>query len=133
MRREFSSSQSIPIDPAGPNTITSTIQVADLPGHIRDVNVMIDIRHTWTNDLRIHVVAPDGTRVLLVGGEGGMGDHFRRTTFDDAATGSIAGEAAPFRGTFRPEEVLTAFNEKDANGTWSLEVALFNCFTDPRK
>ena len=122
MRREFSSFQLIPIDSGGPDTITSTIDVSDLPGHIRDVNVMIDINHTWTSDLRIHLVAPDGTRVLLVAGEGADRDNFRRTTFDDAATAAIIDGDAPFRGTFSPEESLTAFNEKDANGTWSLVV-----------
>jgi subtilisin-like proprotein convertase family protein len=122
MKREFSNFQVIPIDSGAANSITSTITVANLPGHIRDVNVLIDIDHTWTDDLRIHVVAPDGTQVLLVAGEGGRGHNFRRTTFDDAATESIAGAEAPFRGTFRPEESLTAFDEMDANGTWSLVV-----------
>lgn len=122
MKREFLSNEFIPIDSGSPNRITSTIDVAGLSGHVRDVNVMIDIDHTFTDDLRIHLVAPDGTQVLLVAGEGGRGDNFRRTTFDDAATASIASAAAPFRGTFRPEESLTAFDEKDAVGTWSLVV-----------
>ena len=122
MRREFSNDQAVVIDSGNPSTVTSSIEVADLPGNIRDVNVMIDIRHTWTNDLRIHLVSPNGTRVLLVGGEGGRGDHFRRTMFDDAATTSIEGAAAPFRGVFRPEESLIAFNGNSAAGTWTLEV-----------
>lgn len=122
MKREFSNFQFTPISPGSPSSITSTIDVDDLPGHIRDVNVMIDVDHTWTNDLRIHLVAPDGTQVLLVSGEGGDGDNFRRTTFDDAATAPIAGATAPFRDTFRPEEKLAAFDTKEAEGTWSLVI-----------
>lgn len=122
MKREFLSNEFIPIDSRSPNRITSTIEVADFPGHIRDVNVMIDIDHTFTADLRIHVVAPDGTQVLLVAGEGGRDDNFRRTIFDNAATETIDGATAPFRGTFRPEESLTGFDEKNATGTWALVV-----------
>ena len=122
MRHDLSNTQPVAIDAGGPNTITSTIDVTGAPGHIRDVNVMIDVEHSWTNDLRIHLEAPDGTRVLLVSGEGGSGDNFRRTIFDDAAMKGIAGSPAPFRGTFRPEESLTRFNDLEANGTWKLIV-----------
>lgn len=122
MRHNFSNIHSVRIDSGGPNTVTSTIDVADVPGHIRDVNVMLDIDHTWTNDLRIQLEAPDGTRVLLVSGAGGSGNHFRRTSFDDAALIPIAGASVPFRGTFRPEESLAKFNDLEANGTWTLIV-----------
>ena len=80
MRREFLNSEVKPIDAGGPNTIVSTMDVDDLPGHIRDVNVTIDIDHTWTNDLRIRLESPNGTEVLLVAGEGGRG---RQLSTDD--------------------------------------------------
>ena len=113
MRHNFSNTQSVPINSGGPNTVTSTIHVADIGGSIRDVNVTIDIDHSWTNDLRIHLVAPNQQRVLLVSGEGGTGDNFRGTTFDDAAVKSIEGASAPFQGTFRPEESLVGLNDLD--------------------
>lgn len=122
MKKEFTSFEVVPIDAGQPTTITSEIEVAGLPGGIRDVNVLVDLNHTYTSDLEIHVEAPDGTHVLLVSGEGSRGDHFRRTVFDDAAPQSIQGAAAPFRGTFRPEESLTAFENKDAQGMWKLIV-----------
>lgn len=122
MRHDFSNTQPVTIDAGGPNTITSTINVTGATGHIRDVNVMIDIEHTWTSDLRIHLESPGGTRVLLVSGKGGNGDNFRRTVFDDAATKGIVEGNAPFRGTYRPEENLMLFNDIEADGTWKLIV-----------
>src|SRR5262245_53377752 len=48
-----------------------------------------------------------------------------RTTFDDAAATLIANGAPPFVGTFKPDQVLSAFNGKSGaavNGTWKLRV-----------
>ena len=48
-----------------------------------------------------------------------------RTTFDDAAATLITAGAPPFVGTFRPEEMLAAFNGKAGaavNGQWKLHV-----------
>ena len=60
---------------------------------------------------------------MLVSGQGGSGDHFRETTFDDASTVPIEGAIAPFNKTYRPRESLALFNGLDANGTWVLMVS----------
>lgn len=122
MRHEFTSRTRVTIDPGDPNSIRSSIKAIGIPGVIRDVNVTIDVDHTWTNDLEIFLIGPNGQRVLLVRGEGGSGHNFSQTTFDDAATSTIEGATAPFLGTFQPEESLTVLNRLDPNGTWTLEI-----------
>lgn len=122
MEHEFSSDQSKLISSGAPSVIESTLQVAGLSNRIFDVNVQLNVTHTWTADLRISLIAPSGTSVLLVAGEGSSGDHFTETVFDDSGVKSIQGQAAPFTGTFKPEESLSKFNEQDPNGTWKLRI-----------
>lgn len=77
MKHEFTNGNPVPIPAANPNSIQSSIDVTGTHGGIRDVNVTLDIDHSWTNDLRIVLEAPGGDRVLLVEREGGSGDYFR--------------------------------------------------------
>lgn len=83
--------------------------------------VKLNISHTYDSDLRIYLKGPDGTTVLLFNRRGGAGDNVT-ATFDDNATVAIGSGRAPFLGTFRPEQVLTAFNTKNARGQWQLLV-----------
>ena len=52
---------------------------------IRDVNVNLALTHTFDGDLFIVLVAPDGTTVTLSNQNGGSGDNYTGTTFDDQA------------------------------------------------
>jgi len=100
----------------------STLSVPDLvfPG---DVNVTINLTHTFVADLHISLISPSSISVDLVRNRGGAGDNFTNTTFDDSAATSIATAGAPFTGTFRPEEPLSGFNGAIAQGVWTLHVA----------
>ncbi|GEM_PF-844581 len=122
MRKEYSSNSPVPINEQEANVNISTIDVSGLEGKIRDVNVTLDIDHTWTSDLKIFIVSPNNAQVLLVGRRGDDGDNFRGTKFDDAAEISINSASAPFGGTYRPEENLSKFNDQDPNGTWTLRM-----------
>lgn len=122
MKHEFENNTPVIIDAGNPSIISSPIDVSGIQGIIRDVNVTIDVNHTWTADLEIFLVGPNDQKIMLVAGEGGRGDNFRETKFDDASTESITGASAPFHGTFHPEESLTVFNNQDPNGTWTLHI-----------
>ena len=122
MRNVFVNRKPERIDPGGPNVVRSEILVSDGLGSIRDINVLIDIQHTFVGDLVISLIGPRGARVLLVGGEGGGADNFRRTILDDEAASDIEDARAPFRGVFRPEGSLADFDGRDPNGTWTLEI-----------
>lgn len=123
MRHEFVNEQPIPIDPGPPTTIESHLEVANLNGAtVEEVEVSIDISHTWTADLVVKLRDPAGTEVVLVEREGSSRDDFQNTIFKADAATSIVGARAPFRGTFRPEGNLTEFKEAKAEGTWTLVV-----------
>ena len=105
-------------NPAGVNS--STVLAAS--GKIYDVNVTVNITHTYDDDVRATLTGPDGTSVLLFGGVGGMGDNFTNTVLDDEAITAITAGTAPFTGSFRPETALSAFDGKSIAGTWTLNV-----------
>ncbi len=103
------------------NNTTSTDISVSQTGTICDVNVTIDLDHTYDADLDISLTY-DGTTVNLSSDNGGGGENYENTTFDDDASTSVTSGSAPFNGTYRPEESLSDFNGKDANGTWTLNI-----------
>ncbi|MBN2216326.1 MAG: proprotein convertase P-domain-containing protein, partial [Pirellulales bacterium] len=103
-------------------TTTSTLAISGMAGTIADLNVTLDITHTYTSDLEVSLISPEGTRVLLFDGIGGSGDNFSGTTLDDEAAQSISTASAPFRGVFRPQGSLADFDGEAANGVWTLEI-----------
>src|SRR5262245_4519672 len=108
--------------------VVSTLTIRQDPT-IRDLNVRVNVSHTYDSDLQITLVGPDGTRVPLFVRRGRSGDNLTNTVFDDEATQGIWQGSAPFAGAYRPEYVLSAFDGKSAKGTWKLVVedtALFD-------
>ena len=118
----------VPIPDA--SSVEIPISVTDL-GSITDVNVRVRLNHTFDGDLEIRLIAPDGTTVLLSDNRGGGGDNFGTgandcsgtyTRFDDSAAAAISAGVAPFAGSFRPEQPLSALNGKNPVGTWKLRI-----------
>jgi autotransporter-associated beta strand protein len=113
-------------------SVTSSIVVAAIATPIKKVTVSLHLSHTSDEDLDISLVGPDGTTINLSSDNGGTGDDYgtdcvdpSRTVFDDSAASAITSGLAPFVGTFRPEQQLSAFIGKeglDVNGAWKLIV-----------
>jgi len=103
----------------------STIRVPlVVPDNIRisELRVKVDIRHTYVGDLVVSLISPTGQRVVLANRRGGSGDDFRQTMFSDDAAVPVSQGRAPFSGSYRPEQRLSAFRGQNAAGTWTLEV-----------
>lgn len=102
--------------------MTSTLTVAD-SYIVGDVNVTLNISHAYDFDLEMTLIAPDDTRRTLiyrVASEGGQ--DFLGTMLDDEADINIFYGAPPFTGRFRPADTLDAFDTKNSNGDWRLEI-----------
>jgi len=103
-------------------TVSSTLSVGDAI-QIQDVNVTLgQISHARDQDLDIYIRHPDETQVELSTDNGRNGDHYINTIFDDAAATSITAGTAPFTGRYQPEGSLSALNDKNAAGIWTLVV-----------
>jgi subtilisin-like proprotein convertase family protein len=86
--------------------VVSVLPVSGLTGTLTDVNVSVAITHTYKGDLRVTLIHPDGTQVILHNQTGGSADNIN-TTYDTLTA---------------PAQALTAFNGKTPNGTWQLKI-----------
>ena len=113
---------------------SSSITVTGFASSVAKVTVSFYMTSDGNSDLDIYLVGPDNTTVALAtstGGAFGAGygtncsPDSSRTTFDDGAATLIYNGSPPFTGSYRPEEMLSAFNGKSAsavNGIWTLSV-----------
>lgn len=112
--------------------VVSTILVPD-NFVVTDVNVEVNLEHTWVGDLILELTGPDSTVVRLmgdgpdgfVGPDGSSGDNLTGTVFDDEALASITGVSstdAPFTGSWIPRGALSAFDGINAAGNWVLTI-----------
>lgn len=116
-----SNSTPLPI-PDSPNPgVTSSLSISGSSNANALIAVTIDsLTHTYDADLKIELIAPNGSVITLASGVGGSGDNFIRTRFSTAGTG-IANGTAPFTGTYIPQQAFTNFSGS-ANGTWVLRI-----------
>lgn len=105
-------------DPFGTNSI---INVSD-PKTVTKVVVKVNISHPYIKDLALTLISPDGISILLSVNNGGDGDNYTNTTFDDDAEVSIGDGSPPFTGTYAPEIPLAYLNGIDSSGNWVLKV-----------
>ena len=107
----------------------STITIGD-SGSIQDVNVSLDITHTWVGDLVVELASPSGTTVVLVNRPGsasnetcGSSSHNIITLLDDESGGGSVENADPPTGSsYTPEQPLSAFDGQNLAGEWVLRV-----------
>ncbi len=94
--------------------------------------VCLNITHTWSADLAVSVIAPDGTVLLLFSNLGGDTDGFVNTCLSGNAGSSIFQQWYPFTGTFRPFGDMGNLNIKgiNPNGVWKLHILDTYAFAD---
>lgn len=103
--------------------VNSVLSVGPQPGGgtILDMDVVVDINHTWVGDLTIELTSPCGSTVLLQDGSCGSADDME-AYYDDGASMSFAGWCASRLGPVIPVEALSAFNNEIIEGDWTLTV-----------
>ncbi len=105
-------------------SITDTITIPDV-GTIADVDVFIDIPHTYVTDLQIQLTA-DGLGVssdLLDQRCGSANDVF--ATFNDEGSngvGAVCVQPIAIEGNLLPEQPLSAYDGLSATGDWTLSI-----------
>jgi len=118
------------------STTTSTIAVTNTI-NIIDVNIGIDVSHTWIGDLGAVLTSPNNTSVELFAEPGvpasqyGCNEDNILLTFDDEASGTatelentcIEGGNYGAEGSFQPLGSLADFNGEDGNGDWTLSLS----------
>lgn len=119
-------------DGDGAGGITDTIAFAEA-GTISDVDVRVEMTHTFRSDLQFHVSYDGGGgNVILASAHDSLDDNYFATFDDEAATlcsdnsmcGGLDGvcDSVGTAVTCIPDAALTAFDGLSSPGTWTLSV-----------
>lgn len=101
-------------------TITSSVTFfEDLT--VSDINVALDIGHTFLADLEISLTSPAGTTVVLVSSSCGDMRNMD-AVFDDDASPFVCGGNPAISGVVAPLGALRSFNGESILGEWVLEI-----------
>lgn len=116
-------SEDVPVAiPDGPDGIAQSFLTIPDYYVILDVNVVVSISHTYVQDLRLYLEAPNEDVARLANQCGHGGDNYTGTIFDDEAALAICQSEAPFTGSFRPDDPLEMFDGLNTFGLWTLRV-----------
>jgi len=136
-RRGTDCNKNIPASGSTNHLITSVINIPE-NGIIEDLNIVsLDVTHDYIDDLKIYLVGPDGTSVLVMDKPcSGEDDIF--VTLDDESTLVNFPTCPPTDGrNYQPSNPLSAFDGKDIQGDWTLRIediypsadgGTFNCW-----
>ena len=119
--------------PNGTASINSTLSIGG-SDTIVDLNVDIDMNHTWVGDLIFNLQHQGtGTNITLIdqpgipGSTWGCNGNNILATLDDEASTSVesqcSGSVPTINGTFTPNQSLSTFDGENGNGTWTLTVS----------
>ncbi len=103
-------SNDVPVPIVDLQTRSSKIQIDSL-ANVGDLRVRVDIKHTWRGDVRLTLVSPSGTRVIL------------KQTSNDSSDDIVG----TYGGNLQSAQPLTAFEGEPARGLWTLEA--FDAFS----
>jgi subtilisin-like proprotein convertase family protein len=111
------------------STMTSTMRVPGSAGPISDLDVSVNITHSFDGDLDVTLThVPTSKSVALWNDVGGTNEGFEIRLNDEAGT-DISGASNPkvdgaISGTFNPggAALLSTFDGDDASGQWQLQI-----------
>ncbi|MFX0555657.1 reprolysin-like metallopeptidase [Maribacter sp. CXY002] len=109
------------ISPIDTPTVTSKISFyEDLP--IADINVTLNVAHSYLADLVISLTSPSGTTVVLVSSSCGDTSDINAVFDDDASSDFTCTGTPAISGIVRPLGTLSSFNGESILGEWILEI-----------
>lgn len=98
----------------GTTFTTATLNIPD-DVTISDVNIGVNLTHTYLADLLIAVLGPGNNQVNLFERQCGSNDNLN-VVFDD--NGGVIACASPTVGTYAPAQNLSVFNGLQSAGNW---------------
>ena len=120
--RTFTKSNGLPLEisAAGTPTVTTSIELfEDLV--ISDLDVNLELTHTFLQDLVITLISPSGTRVALVANNCGDLDDID-ALFDDDGPAITCSGTPTISGMVGPVGSLGALEGESILGEWTLEI-----------
>ncbi len=126
------SSTNVPLAIPDNGNVNSTLNFS-VNGTISDVNLAVNITHTWNDDIELRLTSPSVAVQLLWQDCGGSGDNLDMTLDQDAAALSTCPTTGPITGSLRPTDgtgagpvaasgSFDAFDGSSSGGVWTLNV-----------
>jgi subtilisin-like proprotein convertase family protein len=107
-----------------PTGITDSIFVA-AGGNLQDIKVALIMNHTYAGDMRITLINPLGTSVMLTPNSGTQSGNDIITVFDMTADSTIsyssASIAPPYTPRIKPANPFAPLYGQNAGGWWKLK------------
>jgi subtilisin-like proprotein convertase family protein len=116
-------STNVPIEiPAAGAPIVFSTMTIPIQMTINDVNIInLQGAHSWVDDLKFSLIAPDGSERLFWDQPCGDHDNFNINFDDEGAPGNHP--CPPINGlNYKPDNSLSFFDGKNTNGTWQMKV-----------
>jgi subtilisin-like proprotein convertase family protein len=106
-----------------PNEVQSVITIPPADDVlIGDINVTVNLTHSWLGDLTISLISPSGTEVFLMNGACGDGQNIN-VIFDDSGEPFDCADASPsVTGVLRGQNLMSPFITENSVGDWTLKV-----------
>lgn len=111
-----------------PNGIKDSVYISD-GEPVQNLKLYLFMNHTYTGDLTVQLISPDGQATLLLDHNSGGGNDAVTVFSDNASTFaastnliSDAGSTASFSPTVRPVIGMSVFNNKPRQGWWKLKI-----------
>ncbi len=109
------------ISASGTPVVTTTISFfEDLP--LADLDVNLELDHTYLSDLVVTLTSPAGTTVTLLSNSCGQLQNVA-VTFDDDASNFVCGGNPAISGTVRALGALNSFKGESIAGDWTLRIS----------
>ncbi len=109
------------------NPLVRTIEVTD-DVLVNDLNVGVNLRHTWRGDARVTLISPSGTSVDIVALPTSDSSDHLDVLLDSASSNALDNNLTNntnspyYERTAGPSNSLDAFNGEAALGTWTLQI-----------
>lgn len=93
-------------------------------GALQDLDVFVNVTHSYVGDVSLRLIAPNGTGIQLLNANFfRSGQNLTNVLFNDEASTPITSGTPPWGpGSFRPEQSLSTFDGLNINGLWTLSV-----------
>lgn len=106
------------------NNPNYTVRQINVPttGLVSDVNVAVNLTHTWLSDINIALVSPLGPQINIFNrgcDNSGLSDNIN-ATFDDQGVAATC--TATLTGNILPTDALSVFNGQNPQGNWLIGV-----------
>lgn len=95
---------------------TRQITVPATSGNISDVNLAVNVNHTYISDVNIALLSPAGVNQINVFNRSCTSNDNINATFDDQGTAIVC--AVTITGNIVPTEALSIYNGESATGNW---------------